>query len=54
MRSILLPGILLLSSGCSTVPSGCDDLSWLGGLIGAILGFGLFFLATYLSAKGRL
>lgn len=52
-KDILLPGILLLGSGCCTT-EGPDDWSWLGGLIGAALGFGLFFLVAFLSSKGRL
>jgi hypothetical protein len=44
-------GLLLVGAGCSTpgdaAAGGQGDLSWLGGVIGVVLGFGLFFLAAY-------
>lgn len=52
-KKIALLAVMLCLSGCATEGGG-DDLSWLGGVIGAILGFGLFFLVSYLSAKNRL
>lgn len=44
--------IMLSLSGCATEGGG-DDLSWLGGVIGGILGFGLFFLVTFLTLRSR-
>jgi hypothetical protein len=55
MRSLRLPLTALaalLSSSCCSSESG-GDLSWLGGVIGGILGFGLFFLVTYLTLRNR-
>jgi len=47
-----LAGLLLLgSSCCAPGADGTDDLSWVGGVVGALLGFGLFFLAIYLSSR---
>jgi hypothetical protein len=51
MRKVL-SGLLLLSSGCCAPGAdGRDDLSRVGGIIGVIIGFGLFFLAVYLSSR---
>lgn len=52
-RRALLAVVAMLESGCSTTGSGAD-MSWLGGLVGGILGFALFFLVVFLTAKGRL
>lgn len=52
-QDILLSAVLLFGSGCCSA-EGAEDWSWVGGLIGGILGLGLFFLVTYLSGKGRL
>jgi hypothetical protein len=52
MTKIAMTGLLLLGSGCCAPGTdGNDDLSWVGGVIGTIIGFGLFFLATYLSSR---
>ncbi len=52
-RKILLSAVILFGSGCRTT-DGSDDWSWLGGVVGGILGFGLFFLVTFLTSRGRL
>lgn len=43
--------LFLLGSGCAPVDAGSEDPSWVGGVIGVILGFGLFFLAVYMSSR---
>lgn len=47
----IAPGLLLLISGCCT--TGGTDLSRVGGIVGVLIGFGLFFLVIYLMAKSN-
>lgn len=49
---VALAGFLLLGSGCCAPGAeGGGDMSRIGGIIGVVIGFGLFFLAIFLSSR---
>ena len=53
MRKFFAAMLLILGAGCCT-QEGASDASRVGGIVGVLIGFGLFLLAVYLNSKGKL